>query len=159
MAEAQTVTPDEQQMLTESQRRAGISAFLNTNPGPHNIGEIEKGTGLTRFILSPLLAEMADQGQIHNGSRGNAKLYSSEAITPEQIMGEPRKKAPRKAKKTAKNAAKAARVAEAQSVIQMAAKPRPVPVKAKEIELVIDGILIIAGRNPATGRLRVVLEG
>jgi predicted transcriptional regulator len=155
MAEAEIVTPDEQQMLTESQRRAGISAFLNTNPGPHNIGEIEKGTGLTRFVLTPLLAEMADQGQIHNGTRGNAKLYSSEAITPEQIMGETRKKAPRKAKK----AAKAARVAEAQSVIQMAAKPRPAPVKAKEIELVIDGILIIAGRNPATGRLRVVLEG
>ena len=30
---------------------------------------------------------------------------------------------------------------------------------AKEVELEIDGITIVVGRNPATGRFRVVLRG
>jgi DNA-binding transcriptional ArsR family regulator len=163
MKMTEMVMQSDQAIVGEAQNRANVSAFLNQNPGVHNVNAVAKATGLSAFIVGRALKEMADGGLIHVRRHGTHKFYSSAPIGDDRLPSTTRLKV--RAKKSTKKDQHAERVnqklraAEADTIMQMTAKPRPAPTKAKEIELVIDGILIIAGRNPATGRLRVVLEG
>jgi hypothetical protein len=162
MKMTEMVMQSDQEIVGEAQNRAAVSAFLNQNPGVHNVNAVAKATGLSTFIVGRALKEMAEGALIHVRRHGTHKFYSSAPIGDDRLPPSTRQKKARKASKKDQHAERVnqqLKAAEAGAIMQMAVKPRPAPTKAKEIELVIDGILIIAGRNPATGRLRVVLEG
>lgn len=143
-------------LLQDAKDRANIQALLNADPSKtFNIQQVMAAIKLSRHVASRLLNEMADQGQIQRGTEGTSKLFSAGPIV---TMGQPAKKTPQKAAKTAAKTSKADRVSEADSIVKMAVRPLLTPPKAKDIELVVGGRQIIIGSNPQTGRLRITIE-
>lgn len=121
--------------------RARISATLSADPGRDlTTEEVAKAIGLPPRTTGQLLGGMHRGNLIaDNGKKGKYRRWAW-----------PLSRIPTTADETAGPAA-------------MPAAPRPrsatPTTAAKEIELEIDGITIVVGRNPATGRFRVVLEG
>lgn len=122
-----------------AQHRAHISAFLSNHPGEHHTEEVAKAVGLTPRTAGQLLGGMARGELIESlGKRGKHAYWQ----WPQD--------APKDGAITGDNAP------------PLSPTPRATPKGVnprKELELEIDGITIVVGRNPATGRFRVVLEG
>lgn len=113
-----------------AQARASISAFLANHPGWHYSEEVAKSTELSSRTAGLLMAAMSKQG----------------------LISPPRTKANRKQWRWQPEA-------EAPAV-----PPAPKPSNTgkagarDEVELVVNGRVILIGTNEITGRLRIVLN-
>lgn len=117
--------------------KARMSAFLSNNPGKHSTEEVAKVVGVSNRTAGQVLLHMSKAGLIAPMERkGTTKLWSwPEGATPlsvDQIVA-----------------------VAATAKVQKADKP---VAKAKEIELVFSGLLVVIGKNEKTGRLRITLE-
>lgn len=112
--------------------RALISQVLSADPGKEfTTGEVATVIGLNQRTTGQILGGMARGNLImSNGVTGKGKRWS----WPEDA---PPSEAPTRRKYSKRGSNIAA---------------------AKEIELSMAGIQIVVGRNPATGRLRIILE-
>lgn len=122
-----------------AQRRADASAFLSQNPGPQGTNAVAEALRLPGAVTLHLLTDMADQGLV-------TRLPTPRGAESKWVWPDPNTKPP-------------------------APSPAPIPAPAKEmarladmlrapqeVELVLGGISVIVGRNPTTGRIRVILE-
>jgi DNA-binding Lrp family transcriptional regulator len=140
----------DEEIVKQAQQRAVITGYLHQNPGERTITDVVDATGLSKYTVSHRLHEMADDGLIKAVGQNTGRRYLVLSEGPEQpelaqheevVMGEEKKT--KKAKTVPAKALKT---------------PRSAPVAVKDVELVINNTLIILGRNPATGRLRITLE-
>ena len=116
-----------------AQARASISHYLSTNPGEQSTESVAVNVGHSPRTTGQILGGMAKNGLINYvRKQGRHKFWSWIKTKPNGAAGEPEPPAQ-----------------------QMISKPGN---PAKEIELSIAGLQIVVGRNPATGRLRIVLE-
>jgi hypothetical protein len=122
-----------------AQRRAIASAFLSQHPGPQGTTVIAEAIGLPGSVVLHLLTGMAQQGLITRlpTLRGAESLW----MWPENTK-EPAPPAPTPAPSPATEMARLAEMLRA----------------PQEVELVLGGIMVIVGRNPTTGRIRMILE-
>lgn len=114
-------------------RRAQLAALLSQADKPLSIKEIMEATGWPESGTAYTATKAASAGLIQVRKDGLKNLYymgnGEEPQTEDGQDGEV-------------------------SVV----KRRSRVTTAKEVELVVAGVLVILGRNPASGRLRIVLE-
>jgi DNA-binding Lrp family transcriptional regulator len=141
----------DEEIVKQAQQRAVITGYLHQNPGERTIADVVGATGLSKYTVSHRLHEMADDGLIKAVGQNTGRRYLALPEGPQQpeqaqheevVMGEEKK------------TKKSAKVVRAKAL----KTPHPAPATAKDVELVINNTLIVLGRNPATGRLRITLE-
>lgn len=114
--------------------RALITQFVRNHHGEHSTEQVSAAIGLSTRTTGQILGGMV-KGELiaDNGKTGKYRRW----LWPDQPLPEndDPESPPTRAKVPKRSIA------------------------AKEIELEIDGITIVVGRNPTTGRFRVVLEG
>lgn len=135
MAHETTMTFDHEEhqddtMVKGAQDRATLSTWLAKNPGEHRVSAVAEAVGIDLGYAGRMLKAMAEGGLIKLRSSGANKFYSwSEEPVP---------------------------TAEAKRKYNKREQRAPV---MTEVEFLIGTTLITMGRNPATGRLRITLEG
>ena len=113
-----------------AERRAQLMALLSASEKPMTIQEVMEATGWGNSGAQYTATKLFESGLAKMKKEGGKNFY---------FIGngdEP--------------------VADESEVGAKARKPRIT--SAKEVELVVAGVLVILGRNPASGRLRIVLE-
>lgn len=132
-----------------AQRRATVSAYLSNNPGPQPTTALCKAMDLPGHVMIKLLSGMAEQGLIDRmpTPRGAESIW--------QWRGDG---APQGIKANRKSDASLADVERAASKLRDTLNKVKPPTQPQEVELMIGGIVVVVGRNPATGRIRVTLE-
>lgn len=114
----------------KAQARASISAYLSNNPGQRSTEDVATAIGISARTAGQMLGAMSRGKLIRfNGKAGKAKRWSWPVVAGTDVQPSPEKHS----KRTTTTA-------------------------PKELELVIDGLQIVVGKNPATGRLRIVIE-
>lgn len=122
--------------IVVAQRRASISSYLSNNLGPRTTQEIAASMpDVSLRTVGQMLGAMA-----RNKLIGPMVKKGSKKMWQWPVNGKAEEPAP-----------------QVISTKPIASKRASTPVK--EIELEIDGLTVIVGRNPATGRFRVILEG
>lgn len=120
--------------VEQAHGRAAITAWLSQNAGEHSVEEVATGTGMSRGTVGQHLARMANEGLIPPVHQvGTAKFYRGNGHPT--VLSSSVRKPP----------------------VAAPAK-KPLGVSAKDIEIVIDGTLIVVTRNPANGRKRILIE-
>lgn len=113
-----------------AQHRATISAYLSNNPGRHTTEEVTAQLpGVSARTAGQLLRHMAATGLIAPMEREGNKKFWRWKEEREIVVPE--------------------------AVTKRQAKPVS---NAKEIELLLGGLLVIVGKNEKTGRIRITLE-
>lgn len=126
-------------MRNSAEKRAVISAHFAANPQPQTPREIAHVIGWSSHRLLPALKDAAERGLIKRlGSAKRIKYGGSEAV-----------EGPQKPKVRGRPAVQFAATTAAPAT---PASPRDV------VELVVAGVLVVIGRNPQTGRLRIQIE-
>lgn len=123
----------DEDLIQSAALRASITSWLKGNPGQHFVAEIAAAVGAEHGRTAHAL-KMLTKGKLINEhgaglGRGHKIAYSSNGRYEVETVREPKAK---RLIHTAKNT---------------------------DIELVAYGIEIVIGKNPATGRLRITLEG
>lgn len=129
--------PSKEALVEAAELRARIVSTLTSSPGTEfRSGEIATALDRPRTKVADQLQNLADSGQIQVRHQGRIGYYSlpgtgeaprGEAVEPPRV----RRPEAQRSKVTATN--------------------------GEEVELVLSGITIIAGRNPKTGRIRIEL--
>jgi predicted transcriptional regulator len=118
-----------------AERRAKITAYLKQLGISAAPDQIAEGTSIPASTVETLCREMARNGLIEAARDGSRMVYASNG------GNEDPEAAPTIASVKRKYSKRAA-----------AAAP------ADDVELVVGGSLIVVGRNPATGRIRITIE-
>lgn len=117
------------ELIEGAQTRANITGFLTMTPGFHTVAAIAEAVGLSRMSAGQHLALMAKDKLIRFKKDGTSKMYGSKGGKNDIVAESPvDEEKPRRIRTT------------------------------KDVELLVHGTLIIVGRNPRTGRLRIILE-
>ena len=120
---------NENRVVQSAERRAKLMAFLHSRPEPASIADITKATGIPDHAVAYLTKRMAESKQIVERRIGIANFYS--------LPGEE----------------------DLQSELPLREVQTQTRVKtAKDVELVLAGMLVVIGRNPKTNRIRITLE-
>jgi hypothetical protein len=117
-------------MIRSAKERAQLMAYLSNHPGAHSTSELCEQLGWTHKATNYRAGRMAAQGLIQQHRKGTMNFYGLK--TTLERDDDP-----------AAPAAKPARQSKA---------------AVQDVELVMSGFLIVLGRNPASGRLRIVLQ-
>lgn len=118
----------DESLVQSAALRASIIGWLNQNEGTHRIREIAEGLGADHEMVRRSCKTLLASEQI--GAEGGGGRGN--ILRYYAIGGETSEKPVRKAKTTRTG--------------------------VKDVELVVAGVEIVIGRNPATGRLRITLE-
>lgn len=132
------------QLHKAAERRAKVIAFVNSMGGVAvSKDQIAENLGITPKEAFYTAKRLADNGLIRMKREGVANLYSTS-------NGHPAPAQPPKAPTSA---------APTQSSPILAGQPKNGAQAAKEIELVVSGVVIVIGKNDKTGRIRITIEG
>jgi DNA-binding transcriptional ArsR family regulator len=123
---------EDTELVAGAQNRAAISAYLAQNPGEHSVAEVAEALGINRSTVGQHLASMSKgRGKLATVRKeGTAKMYQSTSPAP----------------------------LDSSAWRSSARRKKRAVTAAKDVELVVGGTLIVLGRNPDTGRLRITLE-
>jgi len=147
--------------------RVAIHDYLASQRKSQNVQQIMAGLapainelGLSQSGMYYHLKAMAEGGHVHMTGTPKRRFYSAlsgDFVGPRQ----PPPKDKEIVKAAHERAAKAARPfppmpAEALLPDPLPVVQRPAPT---DVELVVGGVTVVVGRNPATGRLRITIEG
>jgi hypothetical protein len=116
-----------------AKRRAQLASLLSQADHPLDIKEIVAATGWGESGAAYTATKLVQSGMIESRREGLKNVY---------FMG---------------NGNGGDVVPEAEGEVSVV-KRRSRITAAREVELVVAGVLVILGRNPASGRLRIVLE-
>jgi len=128
-----------------AERRAKLAAFLEQQGTPQDLAQIMAGMGLNESAAQNLALSMAKSGLIERGKRGPKYVYFSKTRPSAEPELLPAAQAPRQVVARGPYNKKGT----------VAALNGSVP---PGVELVIGGVLVVFGKNPATGRLRITLD-
>lgn len=127
----------DQSLQKGAEERASLSAYLNNHPGEHKASTIAEALGWTMRQVGYRAFRMAEAGLIHSRREGNANYYSTGHSEPVLIR---------------------TRGSAGRAVANKNKKLAPVIGTTGEVELVIEGFTVVMGRNPQSGRFRIILE-
>lgn len=114
-----------------AKRRAQLTSLLSQAGKPMSIKEVVEATGWGESGAAYTAARLVESGLIQSRREGLKNVY---------FMGNGGDVVP-----------------DAEGEVSVVKRKTRVT-SAKEVELVVAGVLVILGRNPASGRLRIVLE-
>jgi predicted DNA-binding transcriptional regulator len=118
------------QLVEQAQKRAAIMGWLVQNPGMHTVADIAEGLGISNGSAGLMLYHMAHDGLVTSGEiEAGKRTYSAGGKPPDEVLQEEPEQVRRRRRKG-----------------------------TREVELVVAGTMIVIGRNPETGRLRISLE-
>lgn len=137
-------------LRTAAEKRAIISAHFAANPHPQTPREIAHMIGWSSHKLLPALKDAADRGLIQRIGKPKRISYGAAGMGPFKppVRGRPAEQY-------------SAGSAEATPPVTTApaAIASPAPASPRDVvELVVAGVLVVIGRNPHTGRLRIQIE-
>ena len=121
-------------MVLGAERRAKVMALLNERNDWIGIEAVSERVGLDLSAARGLVYAMTNSGLIQSRRFGKKTLYALKGKVPGATDGEAIVK-----RKYARRDNGSVRL-------------------DKDVELVVGGMLVIVGRNPETGRLRITLE-
>jgi hypothetical protein len=125
------MTQDET-LVRAAQARAAISGYLAQNPGPHPARDVAEALGMLPRVAGQYMRHMSNEKLVIMRKQEGENVYSLKEGDNDLVMGEAKAKKSHKAIPKSKN--------------------------GKEVELSINGTLIVVGRNPTSGRIRITLE-
>ena len=132
----------EECIVRNAQRRAQIVAFMNASNAWQTVRDVATGVGVTPKMASNLLYRMEQSGMVLMRKSGMLNVYALKGADGSE-PGEPQQTNPAEPKsKRAYSKKVSANVAD----------------NVRNIELVIGKMLVLIGRNPESGRLRITLE-
>jgi hypothetical protein len=117
-----------------AERRAKLMAFLSSQESPQSLKQIIDALGWPESGTAYTARIAHESGLIRMRKVNGKNMY---------FMGNGEESEPE---------------AEGQDEVSTTPKRKTRIVAAREVELVVAGVLVILGRNPASGRLRIVLE-
>lgn len=120
----------DEQLVEHATIRASIIGWLGANPGPHDAAAVADGIGRERPSVAQALYQLNKAGLIN-------KAVTVDDTGKHALYsgnGHPEAEAPKVRRKFKRES-------------------------VTDVELIVAGVEIVIGRNPATGRLRITLEG
>lgn len=118
-----------------AKRRAQLTSLLSQAGKPMSIKEVVEATGWGESGAAYTAARLVESGLIQSRREGLKNVYfmgNGGDVVPDAVP-------------------------DAEGEVSVVKRKTRVT-SAKEVELVVAGVLVILGRNPASGRLRIVLE-
>lgn len=116
-------------MVEVAKRKAAVIGFLNTKKGWHGSSVIAEATGVDRKDTTYVVNRLSKSGLVESKKVKGVWLFSTESSPDFGVVevNEPQLKKSKHVK------------------------------AAKDLELVIGGVMIVVGRNEQTGRLRITI--
>lgn len=121
-------------LVSVAERRARIIAYVNSHHGPTTSHEIADNTDMNVADFRWAVKALVEGGLVETRKEGTANVYfrPGGGLFPTKQAEEPQ---PRKIHKASHKVH-----------------------STNEVELVMNGVLIVVGRNPVSGRLRITIE-